>query len=172
MCCWWPSQSHGALASWPRSCSSVEPALPPSLSGIALNCRRWGTALGALPPAPTSLPSPESSSCLSPSAGAAVPRATELHPPLPFPPTCPHGPLLARGPVCCWWPSQSHGALDQHPAGSAWVCRLTLSLVSGRPQLHGVAQPSSSAPPRCPWLCPCSGLTGASPCPEEARPTV
>ena len=111
--------------------------------------------------------------CQSPSHLRGRPSPEQQsHTPLPFPLTYPHGPLLARGPVCCWWPSQSHGALDQHPAGSAWVCRLTLSLVSGRPQLHGVAQPSSSAPPRCPWLCPCSGLTGASPCPEEARPTV
>lgn len=135
VCCWGPSRVPRGPGPQPRSCSFEEPTLPPSLSGIALNCRR------------------ESTHC--PGSSASRSYLSALSPEL-FLLTIPR----------CWWVRPAPASCGQLPGVQAHP------EPGARPALALWCWHSLPPPPQCPWLCPCSGLSGASPCPEETAPTV
>lgn len=135
VCCWGPSGVPRGPGPQPRSCSFEEPTLPPSLSGIALNCRR------------------ESTHC--PGSSASRSYLSALSPEL-FLLTIPR----------CWWVRPAPASCGQLPGVQAHP------EPGARPALALWCWHSLPPPPQCPWLCPCSGLSGASPCPEETAPTV
>ena len=137
VCCWGPSRVPWGPDPETRPCSLEEPAAPPSpsLSGIALNCRRESTHC------PRSSASRSYLSALSPELFLLIiPRCWWVHP---APASCGQLPGV-----------QAHLEPGARPASALWC-------------LH-----SPPPSPQCPWLCPCSGLSGASPCPEETAPTV